>query len=148
MENAFDIQEVLEFLPHRYPILLIDRILEIDPGKSIKALKNVTINEPYFQGHFPENPIMPGVMIVEAMGQAGGVLVLDTFPPERRGSPVYFLGFDGVRFRRPVAPGDQLIIDIKIIRQRQTTVKMTAEATVDGELATEGQLLAMIGEKS
>lgn len=145
--KTYDIHDILEFLPHRYPFILIDRILEITPGESIRALKNVTINEPFFQGHFPKDPIMPGVMIVEAFGQAGGVLVMDSFPPEMHGAPVYFMGFDKVRFRKMVVPGDQLILDLKMLRRRPTTVKMSALATVDGERVAEAEILAMVGEK-
>jgi beta-hydroxyacyl-ACP dehydratase FabZ len=146
MADAADIHKILAYLPHRYPFILIDRVLELQPGDRIKALKNVTINEPFFQGHFPGLPIMPGVLIVEAMGQAGGVLFMESLPPEKRGLPVYFMSIDKVRFRRPVVPGDQLILDLRIIKARAKAVKMEGTALVDGAKAAEAQFMATIGE--
>lgn len=145
--NLFDITKILEFLPHRYPFVLIDRVVELESGQKIKALKNVTINEPFFQGHFPGEPIMPGVLIIEAMGQAGCVLVMEARGEERHGSPVYFMGFDKVRFRKPVFPGDQLILEVNILKLREKVVKLAGTATVDGQLAVEAELLAAFGEK-
>lgn len=143
----YDIQKILSLLPHRYPLVLVDRVLEIETGKRIVALKNVTINEPFFQGHFPGAPIMPGVLIIEAMAQAGGVLFFAGASEERHGSPVYFMGMDKVKFRTPVVPGDQLILEVKILKQRAQALKMSGVATVDGKIVAEAQLLAMIGEK-
>ncbi|MGE0085746.1 MAG: 3-hydroxyacyl-ACP dehydratase FabZ [Desulfococcaceae bacterium] len=143
----FDISKILEFLPHRYPFVMIDRVVELESGQKIKALKNVTINEPYFQGHFPGEPIMPGALIIEAMGQAGAVLVTESRGPERHGSSMYFMGFDKVRFRKPVVPGDQLILEVSILKMREKVVKLAGTATVDGQLAAEAELLAAFGEK-
>ena len=143
-----DIQRILELMPHRYPFLMVDRVLEFVPGERIKALKNVTINEPFFQGHFPEIPIMPGVMIVEAMAQAGGLLYLMTRKPEKDDYIFYFMGMDKVRFRKPVVPGDQLVLEIGIIKARAKALKISAAATVDGQLAAEAELLAAVGERT
>jgi len=142
----YDIQQILSFLPHRYPFLLIDRVLEINVGEQIKALKNVTINEPFFQGHFPGMPIMPGVLIIEAMAQAGGVLVFAALDQEKYGSPVYFMGMDKVKFRQPVVPGDQLVIDVRILKQRAKAVKMAAIASVNEKRVAEAEIMAMIGD--
>jgi len=146
MEMVFDIKSILNNLPHRYPFLLVDRILEFEKAKRIVALKNVTINEPFFQGHFPDTPIMPGVLIVEAMGQAGGVLVTLSLPPEKQGPLIYFMGFDKVRFRKPVVPGDQLILSLEILKLRSKVVKMTGIAMVDQKIVAEAQLLAAYGD--
>ncbi len=147
MSKTYNISDIMKFLPHRYPFIMIDRILEFEPGKKIVGLKNVTINEPFFQGHFPGSPIMPGVMILEAMGQTGGVLVIQSLPKEQHGSLVYFMGMDKVRFRQPVIPGDQLICSIEVIKARKKVVKMSGIATVDGKRVAEGEMLASIGEK-
>jgi len=109
MEKIFDIQKIMSILPHRYPFIMIDRILELVPGEKVVALKNVTINEPFFQGHFPGNPIMPGVLMIEAMGQAGAVLAAESLAEKERGSLIYFMGMNKVKFRKPVVPGDQII---------------------------------------
>ena len=146
MEMVFDIKSILNSLPHRYPFLLVDRVIEFDKAKRIVALKNVTINEPFFQGHFPDTPIMPGVLIVEAMGQAGGVLVTQSLPPERQGTLIYFMGFDKVRFRKPVVPGDQLILELEILKLRSKVVKMAGVATVDKKIVAEAQLMAAYGD--
>ncbi|MDJ0781156.1 MAG: 3-hydroxyacyl-ACP dehydratase FabZ [Desulfosarcinaceae bacterium] len=141
MESA-DIQKVMQLLPHRYPFLLVDRILEIEPNKRVVGLKNVTINEPFFQGHFPRQPIMPGVLIIEAMGQAGGVLAASTLPEEEQGQLIIFMGMDKVRFRKPVVPGDQLIFELKVLKQRRKILKMYGAATVDGHIVAEAELMA------
>ena len=146
MDDAYDIQKILKALPHRYPFLLVDRILELEPGKRIVALKNVTINEPFFQGHFPDFPVMPGVLIVEALGQAGGVLVYVSQPEEKRGDLIFFTGLDKVRFRKPVVPGDQLTLELKIVKIRSKVVKMAGTVTVDGKLAAEAELMAAYGD--
>lgn len=148
MKKVYDIVEIMKILPHRYPFLLIDKIIELEPGKKVVALKNVTINEPFFQGHFPEMPIMPGVLIVEGMGQAGGVLAFETMPVERRGDLIYFMGMDKVRFRKPVVPGDQLIFQLKIIKLRTKVVKMFGEAFVGEKRVAEAELMASVGENS
>jgi 3-hydroxyacyl-[acyl-carrier-protein] dehydratase len=138
-----DIIGIMKFLPHRYPFLLVDRVLELIPGEKIVALKNVTINEPFFQGHYPGAPVMPGVLIVEAMGQAGGVLAYASHAgdtPETR--LIYFAGIDKVRFRKPVIPGDQLIMELKIMKRRMKMIKMSGIAKVEGKLVAEAELMA------
>lgn len=147
MTPPMDIRKIMELLPHRYPFVLVDRVLEITPGEQIIALKNVTINEPFFQGHFPEKPIMPGVLLVEAMGQAGGVLYMASKPEAERDVLFYFMGFDKVRFRTPVVPGDQVILDVKVLNLRKRAVKMEAEARVGDRMVAQAELMAAIGEK-
>lgn len=147
MKKTYDVREIMNFLPHRYPFLLVDRVLELLPGEKIVALKNVTINEPFFQGHFPGTPIMPGVLIIEAMGQAGGVLSFASLPKEKQGSIIYFMGMNKVKFRKPVVPGDQLIFEVKVLKQRAKAVKMAGIASVDNNLVAEAELMATIGEK-
>lgn len=146
MNNKFDIQSIMEALPHRYPFLLVDRVVEFEKDKRIVAIKNVTINEPFFQGHFPDAPIMPGVLIVEAMGQAGGVLVIQSLPPDTRVKKIYFMGFDNVRFRKPVVPGDQLVLELEMLKARSKAVKMAGIAKVDGRTVAEAKLLAAYGD--
>jgi len=146
METVFDIKSIMQNLPHRYPFLLVDRVVEFVKGERIVALKNVTINEPYFQGHFPDTPIMPGVLIVEAMGQAGGVLVTRSLPPEKQGKLIYFIGFDDVRFRKPVVPGDQLILELEMLKLRSKVVKMAGVAKVEGKIVAEAKLMAAYGD--
>ena len=140
-----DIQEILDLLPHRYPFVLVDRVLALTPGKSIVALKNVTINEPFFTGHFPTRPVMPGVLIIEAMAQAAGLLSFKT--PElnlTRGSIFYFAGIDHARFKRPVQPGDQLQLEAEILKVVRGVGKFSCRATVEGKLAAEGEILAVL----
>ena len=146
MESNYDIQGILGFLAHRYPFLLIDRVIETVPGDKITALKNVTINEPFFQGHFPGRPIMPGVLIIEAMAQAGGILAYLTGSVEQRNRLIYFMGMDKVRFRKPVVPGDQIIIEAKIIKFRSKAAKMSGIATVNNQMVAEAELMASFGE--
>jgi beta-hydroxyacyl-ACP dehydratase FabZ len=146
MEKGYDIQGIMELLPHRYPFLLVDRVIKLVPGEKIVALKNVTINEPFFQGHFPGKPIMPGVLIIEAMAQVGGLLAYESGSAENRNRLIYFMGMDKVRFRRPVEPGDQIIFEAKILKFRSRAAKMSGIATVDKELAAEAELLASFGE--
>ena len=146
MEKPYDILAIMDRLPHRYPFLLIDRILELVPGKKMVAVKNVTINEPFFAGHFPNEPLMPGVLIVEAMAQAGAFLVLDSIDKEKRERTFfYFSAMDKVRFRKKVVPGDQLILEIELLRKRSTAAKMTGIARVDGARGAEAELMASIG---
>ena len=147
MEKTFDIQKIMNLLPHRYPFIMIDRILELVPGEKVIALKNVTINEPFFQGHFPGNPIMPGVLIVEAMGQAGAVLAAESLSGKQRDSLIYFMSMDKVKFRQPVVPGDQLIFEMKFLKKRAKVFKMSGVALVDGKRVVEAELMASFGEK-
>jgi 3-hydroxyacyl-[acyl-carrier-protein] dehydratase len=147
METQKDIKEIMNLLPHRYPFLLIDRVLEIDTDK-IVAIKNVTINEPFFQGHFPNEPIMPGVLIVEAMAQAGGILYINSLPPEKYGAPVYFMAIDKAKFRKMVVPGDQITFEVEIIKRRAKAIKLVAVAKVDGAVVAQAELMATVGEKA
>ncbi len=144
---VFDIHDVLEYLPHRYPFLLVDRILEYEAGTRIVSLKNVTINEPFFQGHFPGVPIMPGVLIVEAMAQAGGFLVFKTLPDRAR-KLVFFMGIDGARFRRPVRPGDQLRIEMTVVRVKSRIGKLHGKASVDGQLVSEADIMFSLVDRA
>lgn len=148
MENLLDIEKIMALLPHRYPFLLIDRVLDFQPGKRIAALKNVTMNEHFFQGHFPRKPIMPGVLIVEAMAQAGGVLALSSQENVKPGTIIFFTGIDKVRFRKPVVPGDQILFEVEILKMRSKMAKMAGKALVDDTLAAEGELMASIGAES
>ncbi|MBP6336012.1 MAG: 3-hydroxyacyl-ACP dehydratase FabZ [Vitreoscilla sp.] len=137
-----DIHQILTRLPHRYPFLLVDRVLELDKNQRVLALKNVTINEPFFGGHFPHRPVMPGVLILEAMAQAAALLSfasMDQDPGED--TVVYFAGIDAARFKRPVEPGDQLMIEARLLRAKSGIYKYSARATVDGELAAEAELM-------
>jgi len=142
-----EIKEIMKVLPHRYPFLLVDRIESLKKGEEIVGIKNVTINEPFFVGHFPGNPIMPGVLIIEAMAQVGGVLAFHTLPKEEHGNLVYFLGIDKVRFRKPVVPGDQLRLRCTLIRQKQRIFKMRGEAYVEDTLVAEAELMAAVKDK-
>lgn len=143
--TTLDIMEILKHLPHRYPMLLVDRVLELEPGKRIKALKNVTINEPFFNGHFPHYPVMPGVLVVEALAQAAGVLSFKTMGrlPDAN-SVYYFVGIDEARFKRPVVPGDQLMLEVDIVKQSPRIGKYQGRAFVDGKLAAEAMLLCTL----
>ncbi len=140
-----DIQEVMAILPHRYPFLLVDRILSFEPGKKIVGLKNVSINEPFFQGHFPGRPIMPGVLIIEAMAQMAGVLA-NKSSKAKEGQIIYFLGIDKAKFRKPVLPGDQLRIEIEVIHERFPFWKLKGMAYVEDKLVSEAELKAMIDQ--
>jgi 3-hydroxyacyl-[acyl-carrier-protein] dehydratase len=141
--TRFDIQEIMSFLPHRYPFLLIDRVTEFEPGKRVVVLKNVTINEPFFQGHFPGYPIMPGVLVVEAMAQAGGLLMTSAME-DREKKLVVFSGIESAKFRRPVTPGDQLIIEVNVLAMRSRAGRMEGKAFVDGKLACEATLTCQV----
>ncbi|MDA3897436.1 MAG: 3-hydroxyacyl-ACP dehydratase FabZ [Desulfobacteraceae bacterium] len=143
MKKGYDIEKILNLMPHRYPFVLVDRVLDLDPGKRIRVLKNVTINEPFFQGHFPDKPIMPGVLIIEGMVQAAGLLLLESPSLGNRGQ-VCFSGVDQARFRSPVIPGDQLIFEVKVEKQRSIVVKMGAKAFVDEKRVAEAKLMALI----
>lgn len=140
--GPMDIQEILEYLPHRYPFLLVDRVLAIEPGLSLIGLKNVSFNEPFFLGHFPQRPIMPGVLILEALAQATGILAFksDGVRPDRQ-SMYYLAGVDNARFKRPVGPGDQLILEVRLERIKRDIGKFICEAKVDGQLAASADLM-------
>lgn len=140
-----DIKEILNILPHRYPFLLIDRVLELEAGKKARGIKNVTINEPFFLGHFPGHPIMPGVLIIEAMAQVGGVLAFKSAEVENQ--VVYFMGIDKARFRRPVLPGDTLEITVEVTKSRGKIWAFKCKATVGDVVAAEAELMATIMEK-
>ena len=137
-----EIREILDTLPHRYPFLLVDKVNEIVPGERIVAQKNVTINEPFFTGHFPHRPVMPGVLMLEALAQAAALLAFDTLgvTPDDK-SVYYFAGIDGARFKRPVEPGDQLILDVSLDRMKASIFKFSAKAWVGSEVATEAELM-------
>ncbi len=143
---AIDINRILEYIPHRYPFLLIDRVLEFEGGKRILGLKNVTINEPFFQGHFPEHPIMPGVLIVEAMAQAGGLLLMNEFD-DPQSKVVYFMSLDNVKFRHPVMPGDQLLFELRLLQLRGRTCRMQGETRVGGVVVAEATMMARVMDK-
>jgi beta-hydroxyacyl-ACP dehydratase FabZ len=147
MEMAYDIREIMALLPHRYPFILVDRIVEIEPDKRIIGLKNVTINEPFFQGHFPRRPVMPGVLIIEAMAQVAGVLAYSSIAQEGEEGLIYFMGIDKARFRKPVVPGDQIILELILVQKRRGVFKMSGKATVDGGLVAEAELMAMTGDE-
>jgi beta-hydroxyacyl-ACP dehydratase FabZ len=138
----FPIGEIMDLLPHRYPFLLVDRIVEWDPGKRIVGIKNVTINEPFFQGHFPGHPIMPGVLIIEAVAQTGGILALKAMGGGKR--IAYFAGIDNCKFRRPVVPGDQLRLEVTVLARKGPVWKMHGEALVDGAVAAKADVTATI----
>jgi 3-hydroxyacyl-[acyl-carrier-protein] dehydratase len=143
--QSLHVEEIRRILPHRYPFLLVDRILSFELGKRIVGVKNVSINDPFFQGHFPERPIMPGVLIIEAMAQTGGILALLS-TPENLGNPsIFLLGVDKVRFRKPVVPGDQLILELETLRSGKKFWKMQGKALVDQNLVAEAELMAAVG---
>lgn len=138
----FDIERIKEVLPHRYPFILVDRIVEMEESGRIVGIKNVTVNEYYFQGHFPEKPVMPGVLIIESLAQVGAFFVLSK--PENKGKIAFFAGIDNCRFKRQVVPGDQLKLEIEIIKLKSIAGKCKARATVDGDLACECEMMFMI----
>jgi len=140
-----DVIEILKLLPHRYPFVLVDRVLEVEPGERIVCLKNVTINENFFQGHFPTEPVMPGVLIMEGLAQAGALLAYLTGGETVEGKLVYFAGMDGVRFRQKVVPGDQLVFKLAVIKRKGKIWKLDGKAYVDDKLVAEGVLLATFG---
>ncbi len=144
--SVYTVEDIMQVLPHRYPFLLVDRILEIEEGKRIVGLKNVTINEPFFQGHFPGHPIMPGVLIIESMAQVGGMLLMRTID-DPTSKVVYFMSLDNIKFRRPVRPGDQLRLELEVVQLRGATCRMRGVATVDGQVATEAEMAAMIRDR-
>lgn len=141
-----DVNEIRQILPHRYPFLLVDRIIELEPER-IVGIKNVTVNEPFFNGHFPEFPVMPGVLIVEAMAQTAGVLVLKSIP-DRESKLVLLVSIESAKFRRPVVPGDQLRIEMTVIRRKGSVAKMAGRATVDGLLVSEAEVMCKLQDKA
>jgi len=141
-----DTQKIMEYLPHRYPMLLVDRVIGFESGKRIVGVKNVTINEPFFQGHYPGHPIMPGVLIIEAMAQVGGLLLMDAIEnPDDK--VVYFMSLDNVKWRRPVRPGDQLVFEIELLQHRRNVCRMRGEGFVDGQLVAEAELMARVMDR-
>ena len=140
--STMDIKEIIRLLPHRYPFLLVDRVLEGEKGKSMVGLKNVSMNEPFFQGHFPSEPIMPGVLILEGMAQVGGLLAFYSLPEMIGDKLIYFAGIDKVRFRLPVVPGDQLIYEMEVIKHKGKIWKMAGTAKVGDKIAAEAEFLA------
>jgi len=141
------IEEIMKILPHRYPFLLVDRILSVELDQHIVGLKNITVNEPFFVGHFPQYPIMPGVLIVEAMAQVAGILALLSTPENMGNQALYLMSLDKVRFRKPVVPGDQLILDLTVLKGKKKYFKMEGKATVNDQLVAEAELMAMVGNK-
>jgi 3-hydroxyacyl-[acyl-carrier-protein] dehydratase len=147
METLLDITQIHSILPHRYPFLLVDRIVEYELGKRVVGIKNVTLNEPFFAGHFPGAPVMPGVLIVEAMAQTAGVMMLASLP-DRETKLVFFTGIDGAKFRRPVVPGDQLRLELTVLKLRPRYIKLRGEAYVDGQLVAEAEISSALVERS
>ncbi len=145
LPGEMDILEILKLLPHRYPFVMVDRITRMTPGSEISGIKNVTINEPFFQGHFPERPVMPGVLILEGMAQVGGVLGYHTLPEMIGEKLLYFAGIDNARFRKPVVPGDQLVFDLSLLKIKRGVMVMEGKAHVDGILAAQAKLMATFG---
>jgi 3-hydroxyacyl-[acyl-carrier-protein] dehydratase len=147
-QPIINIEQIIKLIPHRYPLLLVDKIIAIEPNKSIVGVKNVTFNEPHFTGHFPEKPIMPGVLIIEAMAQAGAIMVIHSgdFNPED--NLVYFMSIDGAKFRKPVVPGDVLELHIETVQNRGAVWKLSGVAKVDGQKVAEAQFSAMIVNKN
>ena len=144
--GQMDVRRIMAMLPHRYPMLLVDRVLEIVPDQSIRAVKAVSMNEPFFQGHFPGRPIMPGVLIVEALAQAAGVLAIDALGLEGSGKLVYFMAIEGAKFRTPVEPGVLLTLDVEFVQKRASVCKFAGRASIDGKLAAEASFTAMIAD--
>lgn len=138
------VNDIMKLLPHRYPFLLVDRIIDLQPGVSAVGIKNVTINEPFFMGHFPDQPIMPGVLVIEAMAQVAGVMA---FRSGMEGKSVFFMSIDNAKFRRPIVPGDQIKMEIKVLKQRGNVWKFSGTATVDGKLVSEAEFTAMVTDR-
>ena len=148
MESIIDVRKILKLLPHRYPFLLVDRIVELERGKSITGIKNVTFNEPFFVGHFPDYPVMPGVLVVEAMAQTGALLAINSVENvDTENSVIYFMGIDSARFRKPVIPGDQLILKGEMLKLKRNLCKLKAEAYVEDVLVADAILLSVLRER-
>jgi len=146
--KSLDIEAILERLPHRYPFLLVDRVLDVVPGKSIVAVKNLSANEAFFQGHFPGHPVMPGVLVIEAMAQAGGLLAYETTAEDEDIWILYLVGIEETRFKQTVRPGDQLVLRVELVKRRRNLWRFTAVAEVDGKLVAEAEILMADGPKS
>lgn len=142
--KTIDIQRIMEMIPHRYPFLMVDKVIDVVPAEGATGVKNVTASEPHFQGHFPERPIMPGVLIIESMAQTAAVVVVETLGPKAEGKLVYFMSVDNARFRRPVVPGDTLMVHVKKERSRGNVWRFNGEAKVNGQLMAEATFSAMI----
>jgi 3-hydroxyacyl-[acyl-carrier-protein] dehydratase len=146
--TVIEVQRIMEMIPHRYPFLMIDRIVELVPGTTATGLKNVTFNEPHFNGHFPGAPVMPGVLIIEAMAQTAALLVVSTLGPDAEGKLVYFMSIDGARFRKPVVPGDTMLVRVERLQNRRNVWKFACKAKVDGNLVAEATIAAMIMDRA
>ncbi len=147
-DTVIEVARIMEMIPHRYPFLLVDRIVNLVPGATATGLKNVTFNEPYFAGHFPGVPVMPGVLIIESMAQTSALLVVATLGPDAEGKLVYFMSIDGARFRKPVVPGDSMLVTVKRLQNRRNVWKFSCCAKVEDNLAAEATIAAMIMDKS
>jgi 3-hydroxyacyl-[acyl-carrier-protein] dehydratase len=145
--TELDIERILQILPHRWPFVLVDRVTDVIPGERIRGHKNVSFNEPWFQGHFPKHPIMPGVLVIEALAQIGGILAYATEPFDEETNLLYFLGIDKAKFRRPVVPGDRLDLEVTIMQHRTNVWKLRGEASVEGALCAQGELLASVVDR-
>jgi 3-hydroxyacyl-[acyl-carrier-protein] dehydratase len=146
-EPILNVQQIEKLLPHRYPFLLVDRVTELETGKRIVALKCVTMNEPFFTGHFPGTPVMPGVLIIEALAQTAALLALSGMTEaERKGKVTYFMGIDGARFRKPVVPGDRLELAVEVVKAKGAVLKVKGEAKVDGQVVAEAEIMAMLAD--
>jgi 3-hydroxyacyl-[acyl-carrier-protein] dehydratase len=145
--TELDIERILQILPHRWPFVLVDRVTDVVPGESIRGHKCVSFNEPWFQGHFPKHPIMPGVLVIEALAQIGGILAYATEPFDEETNLLYFLGIDKAKFRRPVIPGDRLDLEVTIMQHRTNVWKLRGEASVEGALCAQGELLASVVDR-
>lgn len=145
--SILDVKQIQKLLPHRYPFLLVDRVVELEPNKRVVGVKCVTMNEPFFQGHFPGHPVMPGVLILEALAQASALMSLTTMPEEQRaGKVIYFMAIDGARFRKPVVPGDVLELHCEMLKNKGSIMKVKGEAKVGGQVVAEGEFMAMMAD--
>jgi len=147
-EPVLNVQQIEKLLPHRYPFLLVDRIIELVPDQRVVGVKCVTMNEPFFNGHFPGHPVMPGVLVLEALAQAAAIMTLNSLPEERRaGKVIYFMAIDGARFRKPVVPGDRLELHCTMLKHKGSVMKVRGEAKVEGQVVAEGEFMAMLADK-
>jgi len=147
MSVVMNVQQIAKLLPHRYPFLLVDRIIELEPNKRVVGVKCVTANEPFFVGHFPGHPVMPGVLILEALAQASALMAITTMPEEHRaGKVIYFMAIDGARFRKPVVPGDRLELHCEMLKNKGSIIKVRGEAKVEGQVVAEGEFMAMLAD--